>query len=145
MRVPEGCGAMRLFLLLKGPPEHDCPFDIAIAGQAACRSDVLRGSELRWIVLDIPEPVGGLVEIAVQGAARVSLAPYTDNGDTRIVSLGVAGFFICETDDVLTRLSIAEAIAVRDEKSMAFNRPPSPAEMFNRSRRSMPATAAADR
>jgi glycosyltransferase involved in cell wall biosynthesis/Flp pilus assembly protein TadD len=125
MLVPEGCYGLRVYFLLQGIPDADCGFDIEINMGEAHRSGTIHANEFRWIALELPEgSKDGVIDVTIQGTTQVDLAPRTGGLDSRVVSVGVAGFFLCEAADVLSRIAITEAIILRDQKSMAFNRPP---------------------
>jgi glycosyltransferase involved in cell wall biosynthesis len=125
MRVPDGSVALRLYFLLHGVPGADCSFTIDINMGETRRTDTIRGSEFRWVALDLFEsPEDGLIDVMIESTARTDLSKSSGGLDKRVVSIGVAGFFVCETADTLTRLAITEAIALGDPKSLAFNRPP---------------------
>lgn len=123
--VTPGSGPLRAYMLLHGTPDAECNFIIDVGmGDAGTRGTLLPG-EFRWVVIDIPAPgASDLLDFMIEGSAAIDLAPRTGGLDTRVISVGVAGFFLCETTEILTRVMIMEAILLKDHMALAFNREP---------------------
>jgi glycosyltransferase involved in cell wall biosynthesis len=117
-------GTLRLYLHLHAMPHLACPYDIRIPGGPAI-SGILPAGSFKWLSIDIEAPgPGGTLKVEMLSDASEDLALCTDGADTRVVSIGVAGFFLCVRDDVATRTDFIEAVALNDVESLAFNRDP---------------------
>lgn len=126
--LPDGAPrALKLYLRLHGFPHGDCPFALTVEGSGDTRRGVLREQEFRWIALDVTDAADTL-RLRIDGPATFDLGAITDALDPRVVSVGVAGFFLCAPGDLEARQSFVEAIAFDDFAPLHFARPPAGAQ-----------------
>jgi hypothetical protein len=119
-------GPLRLYLRVKAPPARAVEFEIRIEGGEAPALDALEANEAKWISLDLPACADAQPRhrILVRGHDWEDLAERTDGQDRRIISIGLAGFFICEADDNAARGAFLEAVSLGTVDDLAFNRAP---------------------
>lgn len=114
--------ALRLYIRLHGFPEGACPFRIELEG-CDPREGVLREQEFRWITLE-PRHHAGVLRVRVESCARFDIGTVTGGLDPRVVSVGVAGFFVCACDDLAARQAFVEAVQFDDLEPLHFAGPP---------------------
>lgn len=122
--IPQGTeGGLRFFLQIHGLPSRDCRWTIRLSDFGLVQTGELQPGVFKWVSFDIPNPPpGGILRVSIEGQSVVDLRTVTDGGDPRIVSLGVAGFYICGADDVQARAAFLESVALRNLDDIAFNR-----------------------
>jgi glycosyltransferase involved in cell wall biosynthesis/Tfp pilus assembly protein PilF len=110
--LPERHGLLRVYLLLKNFPGHDCPWRLRIKGLPTLRGRLLDGEE-RWVSFDYPMiDDGDVLRMNLRGE-RTELIRMSTNGSEKdyLASVGLRGFFICEADDAVSRTRLLEATA----------------------------------
>ncbi len=79
----------------------------------------------KWVTIDVdPLPDDRIIRLKIEGEAVDDLRAVTEGGDPRIVSIGVTGFFVCESGDERGRAAFLEATALDNLEELAFNRAP---------------------
>jgi glycosyltransferase involved in cell wall biosynthesis len=123
--APEGA-ALRLYLRLQGLPTVPCPYRVTSGAEVI--EGELHPHESKWLAINLPEGVSQgdhpTVELEIRGLAFEDLSTITNNSDPRVVSVGVAGFFLCRADDVIARSAFLEAAALGNVDDLDFNREP---------------------
>jgi glycosyltransferase involved in cell wall biosynthesis len=90
-------------------------FEVASPLPTSKQSGVLRPAERRWVVVDLPAAQTDTNIIAtLAGEQTQDLASRTGGLDRRVTSVGLEGFYVCERDDLASRLALAEALALHD-------------------------------
>lgn len=123
--LPEDSGgALRLYVQLHGLPTRECSWTATLAsGQR--QSGQLPQESFKWVSFDIdPTPEDRIIRLTIEGSSIVDLRSVTAGLDPRIVSVGVAGFFICRVEDAQARATFLEAVALGNLPDLAFNREP---------------------
>lgn len=116
----------RIYLELLGMPNRASQVRIdanGIEGQFEAR---LGANERRWVSIDIaghPQD-SATVTIDLVCDTFEPLGETTDGGDTRLISVGLCGLFVCEADDVAARTALMEAVLLTSLDSVSINRPP---------------------
>lgn len=109
--------ALRAYFLVRGLIEEECRYRLDVAAPADLPpiSGKLGPEERRWLVVDLPASSTGLtIEAALTGDTTQDLSGQGDGGDHRITGVGLQGLFLCETEDLVTRLLFAEAVALNN-------------------------------
>lgn len=119
----EGHHGLRLQLQLHGLPGKHSRWTVSIPEFGLEQSGDLHSGAFKWVSFDIPpaSATDGL-SILIEGHSIVDLRNVTEGLDPRVVSIGVAGFFICETGDTRSRSAFLEAVALGNIADLAFNR-----------------------
>lgn len=119
--LPEGAPrALRLCLRLHGFPVGGCDYAIHI-GEAEARRGRLREQEFRWLAFDVALPADETaLWLRIESAASFDLGTVTDGLDPRVVSVGVAGFFLSASGDLVSRQSFVEGVAFDDLAPLHF-------------------------
>ncbi|MEH0196590.1 glycosyltransferase [Caulobacter sp. CCNWLY153] len=112
------------YLHLRGLPSTPCSYVISV-GDEGRRGDLAPGQD-RWVKLDVPAEavVDGTLGVSLTGAVGEDLGGCTNGSDRRIVSLGLAGFYLCRAADDPARMTLMEAVALGNLDDIAFNREP---------------------
>lgn len=117
-------GSVRLYLQLHGLPARECSWTAVLADGQKQRG-LLPSGAFKWILFDIlPSPDDPVIRLSIEGQSILDLRTVTDGLDPRIVSIGVAGFFLCKTDDASARSEFLEAVALGNLSDLDFNREP---------------------
>ncbi|TGX48751.1 glycosyltransferase [Sphingomonas gei] len=117
--------AIRLCLQLHGIPNRQVHFTVDTSDPATSVAGVLKPGEYKWVTMTlVPDPAGA-IRLAINGNMSIDLAEVTDGDDPRLVSVGVAGFFLCRADDGQARLDFMEALTLGTLADLAFGGPPS--------------------
>lgn len=108
-------------------PDRECGWTVELAdGQP--RGGTLPRGAFRWTSFDIDRlPDDRTLRVMVEGSSTADLAPLTDGLDPRVVSVGLAGFFLCAKADIAARARFLECVALSTLDPLAFNREPLPA------------------
>lgn len=116
--------ALRVYLRIQGLPSTSCPYRVT-SGAAVIEGE-LRPHESKWLAIDIAgdDSDERTLELEISGSAFEDLSAVTNNGDPRVISVGVAGFFLCRADDVVARNAFLEAVALGNIDDLDFNREP---------------------
>jgi glycosyltransferase involved in cell wall biosynthesis len=116
--------ALRIYLRLQGLPSMSCPYRIS-SGATVVEGE-LRPHEGKWLAIDIAgdDSDERTLELEISGSAFEDLSAVTDNGDPRVISVGVAGFFLCRADDMIARNAFLEAVALGNVDDLDFNHEP---------------------
>lgn len=115
---------MRLCLRLHGIPGRDLRFVIGTGDPAHRVEGLLKPSEFKWVTMTLlPDPAGS-IRLNIAGNASMDLSEVTAGGDPRVVSVGVAGFFLCAAEDGQARLDFLEAMTLGTLDDLAFGRRP---------------------
>jgi glycosyltransferase involved in cell wall biosynthesis len=121
--LPAGApDALRLYVCLHGFPRGECAFQLRVEGGPA-RCGVLREQAFRWIALDVAGHED-VLRVRVESPAHFDLGTTTGGLDPRLVSVGVAGFFVCARDDTAARQAFVEALQFDDLAPLHFARAP---------------------
>jgi hypothetical protein len=84
----------------------------------------LQPGEFKWVQAEHPptdEPRAAL-DVSLDGFETEDLAHRTQGLDNRVISVGLAGFFLCAADDAISRATFLEAVALGNLAELAFNR-----------------------
>lgn len=120
--LPTGVrGLVRLYIQLHGLPVGECGFVIELEGRLPLSGSLPAGA-FKWVSFDVDPLNHPVLRLTVEGSATVDLRTVTDGLDPRVVSVGVAGFFICGADDAEARSTFLEAVALGNLPDLAFNR-----------------------
>jgi glycosyltransferase involved in cell wall biosynthesis len=120
--VPPDTGPLRLYLHLHGPPSLACPYRVRWSGSARLLEGVLRPGGFRWVTLEIEPPADLVLRVTLEGDMSQNLGGVTDGLDSRVVGVGLSGFFLCAADDMAARADFLEAAALDNVQDLAFNR-----------------------
>ncbi|MDR3508716.1 MAG: glycosyltransferase [Caulobacteraceae bacterium] len=120
--LPDRHGPLRVYLRLHGLPGRASDYEIK-AGDLRLGGNLHPG-QFKWIPLDVPatETPAPVLEICLEGGQTEDLAGRTQGLDPRIVSVGLAGFYLCGADDADARAAFLEAVALDNLADLAFNR-----------------------
>ena len=122
--VEEG---VRLHLQIHGLPDRECRCDVTLSN-GQCRSSTLNAGAFKWMSFDIDAPPADrCLRLTVEGMTTADLSSLTKGLDPRIISVGVAGFFLCAKSDIDARTRFLEAVALGTLDTLAFDREPCPA------------------
>ena len=124
--VEPPCRTYRLYLQVLSMPHTACSFAISVNGIDDLAVGVLAPDERRWICIDVPGSAvtDGTIEIEVASSTFEDLGETTTGGDSRLISIGVCGFYLCDIDDTAARLALVEAIALGTVDALSVNHPP---------------------
>jgi Glycosyl transferases group 1 len=114
--------SMRLCLRLHGVPGRDVRFAIGTADPARSVEGILKPGEFKWVTMTLLPDPAGVIRLNIAGNASLDLAEVTAGGDPRVVSVGVAGFFLCAANDGQARLDFLEAMTLGTLEHLAFGR-----------------------
>lgn len=111
--LPENRKALRVYLLLKNFPNHECPWRLRIKGLPSIAGTLQLGEE-RWVSFDYPVMDDGNVLRAKLRGEWSETIQMSTGGTMKdyIASVGLKGFFICEADDAVARTRFLEAAAL---------------------------------
>jgi len=113
---------LRLYVQLHGFPRGECPWTVSLT-DGRSQKGVLPPGAFKWIHFDIDTiPQDHVVRLTVEGTTSFDLRTVTEDGDPRVVSTGVAGFFLCHASDMEARAALLEAVALGNLSELAFNR-----------------------
>jgi glycosyltransferase involved in cell wall biosynthesis len=123
--IPDGMdGRIRLYVQLHGLPERESTWTVSLA-RGPQQKGIVAPGQFKWISFDIDAiPEDHVLRLTIEGSAIVDLRSVTDGLDSRIVSIGVVGFYLCRADDGEARASFLEAVALGNLADLAFNREP---------------------
>ncbi|WP_257554599.1 glycosyltransferase [Sphingobium sp. CFD-2] len=121
--VPENVnGPLRLYLRLHGLPTGSCAWQASVTG-GTVEHGVIDPGSFKWVSLTIDAPpLDRCLHVMVEGEGTLDLTTVTGGLDPRIVSVGVAGFFLCRAEDAEARSQFLEALALGNLDELAFNR-----------------------
>jgi hypothetical protein len=108
---------LRLYLRIRGVLDQPCEWSLAITSPANRRGVTgrLARDEWRWETFDLPASDGPSIFAATLIADQTQdLALRTGGLDRRVTSIGLVGFYVCETDDLAHRLAFQEALLFHD-------------------------------
>lgn len=113
---PTRQGGYVLYLGLRGlpgtpaVPEPEVDYQVRVLGTGSEERGSLRRDEHRWVLLAIPSETvhdGSVrVRLVSSGNCEFGDAPYV----SKIVTLGILGFYFCKADDLIGRLRFFEAL-----------------------------------
>jgi glycosyltransferase involved in cell wall biosynthesis len=111
--LPQGRGLLRVYLLLKNFPNHECPWRIRIKGMPTLQGRLLNNEE-RWVSFDYPViDDGDVLRLNIRGEWSELIRMSTGGSDKDyLASIGVRGFFICSADDAVARTAFLEAASL---------------------------------
>jgi glycosyltransferase involved in cell wall biosynthesis len=118
---------LRIHLDLRAP-EAPCAWSVSVMDGAQVLHGDLPPGGRQWISFDVPAALvqSGVLTVQLVGTAEVDVTESTGGLDTRVLSLGCAGFFVCPANDIEARLAVLEAISLNYVDQLAFNREPAP-------------------
>lgn len=122
--APAVSGPLRLYLRLHGLPTRATPYQVRLARKEKGVSGVLKPGEFKWVTLDVDPAVDPILHVDLWDGESESLAKVTGGLDTRVVSVGLCGFIICDVSDPAARAAFLEAAALGQIEDLAFNREP---------------------
>jgi hypothetical protein len=104
-----------LYLALRGTPGSGTVCTVRSEGVPPIEVDLAPDQD-QVIVLELPATpeVVRQVTVSLSSSAAIDLSGITEGMDNRIVGPGVRWFYACKKDDVLARVSMAEALAMGD-------------------------------
>lgn len=125
-RVRQPHGPLRVYARVVGLPGHSARAFMEVDGVEASNAVELNPGEAKWTAVDLPARNTGeqVHQLILHGDRAEDLAERTGGGDPRIISVGLAGFFLCEADDAAARAAFSEAVALGHLGDLAFNRAP---------------------
>jgi hypothetical protein len=109
--------ALRAYFLIRGLIDEDCRYrlDFASPAELAPLSGKLGPEERRWLFVDLPHAATGLtIQASLTSDTVQDLSEQGDGLDGRITGVGLQGLFLCEADDLVTRLLFSEAVALNN-------------------------------
>jgi hypothetical protein len=117
IRIDGPHGALRMWLRIRGVLELPCrwSFDVTSPSGVRPQSGALGPDEWRWIQVDLPAsetPTDFLATLMADQSQ--DLAPRTGGLDRRVTSMGLAGFYVCERDNLAHRVAFSEAAIMND-------------------------------
>jgi glycosyltransferase involved in cell wall biosynthesis len=123
MRMPDGIDVTCiLYLFLHGPPAEatkPASTTIDIAEGPLWTGDVAAGAHRTVkIVLNENFVRKGAMRMRISSEAAFDLRRITNGRDEHVVSVGLAGFFLCREDDLLGRLSLMECLQMGDMRPL---------------------------
>ncbi|MHB8283839.1 MAG: hypothetical protein ACYDD1_04105 [Caulobacteraceae bacterium] len=121
-QAPTGEHDLRCFLQLRGASEPT-PFSLNVEGPDLSLTGTLGPGEVRWIPIDLPAASRAApISILISGSKTFDLSDETGGLDTRVISVGVAGFIAYELCDAVGRVGFMEALTFGTLDRLAFNR-----------------------
>src|SRR5262249_33685570 len=78
-----------------------------------------------WLPIDLPARSDARPQhrVRLAGDQFEDLRESTGGKDPRCIAVGLGGFFMCEADDVVSRVAFSEAVALGILKDLQFDRP----------------------
>lgn len=117
-------GNVRLYIQVHGIPSQNCAWTVEL-GDGQTQQGILPVGAFKWISFETAcAPDDNVVRLNIEGHSITDLRTVTDGLDPRVVSIGVAGFFLCKADDAETRSTFLEAVALGNLLDLSFNREP---------------------
>jgi glycosyltransferase involved in cell wall biosynthesis len=117
IRIAEAHGPLRIWLRIRGVPDLASRWSLEISSPEGMRpiGGELAPEESRWVRIDIPGSDSGSLFSGILSADRSrDLAERTAGLDRRTVSVGLAGFFIHERENLADRIAFHEAVLLDD-------------------------------
>lgn len=111
--LPADRKMLRVYLLLRNLPTHECPWRLRIKGLPAISGTLALGEE-RWVSFDYPViEDGDVLRMKLRGGTTETIKMST-SGTVKeyTASVGLKGFFICEADDAVSRTKFLEAASL---------------------------------
>jgi glycosyltransferase involved in cell wall biosynthesis len=108
---------LRAFIQIRGLIAEACRYRLDFASPAGLPplSGKLGPEERSWLIVDLPHAATGLtIQASLTSDTTQDLSKQGDGLDRRITGVGLLGLFLCEADDLLTRLLFAEAAALNN-------------------------------
>ncbi|WBQ16667.1 glycosyltransferase [Sphingobium yanoikuyae] len=125
LRFLDQKGPVRGFIKVHAPPGEATKFEVSAPAAGVFVEGSLQPDEFRWIAIDIADiaaPEG--FHIRFKTSRPVDLDEVTGGADSRVISLGVGGFYFCHADDLVARANFIEAMTIGGLRQLAFNREP---------------------
>jgi len=119
-----------LYLALRGTPGSESVCTVRSEGVAPIDVDLAPDQD-QVVVLELPANPEAIrqVTISLSSSTAIDLSGITEGMDNRIVGAGVRWFYACKKDDILARVSMAEALAMGDFRRL-IRRPPHGPDYF---------------
>lgn len=117
LRIERGHGPLRAFFQFRTPDDVSTTWslDFIAPDTIGSMSGDLAADGRQWVSVDLPASAEGLtIHALLKSTQTWNLSQTTNGADQRTVSIGLAGFFICERDDQAARLDFVEAVATED-------------------------------
>jgi glycosyltransferase involved in cell wall biosynthesis len=108
---------LRIYLRIRGILDQSCEWSLEITSPVRRRpvTGRLAPDEWRWQTFDLPASDDRTTFAATLTADQTQdLALRTGGLDRRVTSIGLVGFYVCETDDLVHRLAFQEALLFHD-------------------------------
>lgn len=123
--LPRDRGPLRAYFRLHGLPQRTSRYRLSIGERIQVEGSLPAG-EFKWLSFDLPAATAdkGVLHVVLEGDTTEDLSPLTQGLDPRLVSVGLTGFFLCESGDAPARAAFLEAIALDDLGGLAFGREP---------------------
>jgi len=104
---------LRVYLLLKNFPNHECPWRLRIKDLRSIAGTLQMGEE-RWVSFDYPVLNDGNVLRAKLRGEWSETIKMSTGGTMKeyTASVGLKGFFLCEADDAVSRTRFLEAASL---------------------------------
>jgi glycosyltransferase involved in cell wall biosynthesis len=111
---------LRIYIRIRGAPAQPSDWVFEVARPLERRmAGTLNPEEYEWLVLDLPASKEGTTfQAKLSGCHSEDLGGLTHGADQRVVSVGVAGFYICEAGDLSARMAFAEAAGMGSFRSL---------------------------
>ncbi|MEP9360926.1 glycosyltransferase [Sphingomonas sp. KR3-1] len=111
---------IRLYLQLHGIPRRELRFTIDTGNPAIDIEGELKPGEFKWLMMTLVPDSTGVLRLEIGSSTSIDLGEVTEGGDPRVVSVGVAGFFLCLEDDAPARLAFVEALTLGTLADLEF-------------------------
>lgn len=123
--VPDATKPHRLYLDLLGMPHIACELRIDANGREGLEEALFEPNERRWLSVELP----GLTAPDQPMTVDLQCTTFEDltktvGSETRMIAIGVRGFYLCEAGNVAARMALMEAITLSTIDSLSANRPP---------------------
>lgn len=111
--LPEDRKPLRIYLLLKNFPNHECPWRLRVKGLSGLSGTLTHGEE-RWVSFEYPElDDGNVLRMHLRGEWSEVIRMNTGGSEKDYkASVGLCGFYICNADDAVARTAFLEAAAL---------------------------------
>jgi glycosyltransferase involved in cell wall biosynthesis len=119
-----------VYLALRGTPGSETVCTVRSEGVPPIEVDLAPDQD-QIVVLELPAAPEATRQIAISlsSSTAVNLSAITEGMDNRIVGPGVRWFYACKKDDILARVSMAEALSIGDFRRL-IRRPPHGPDYF---------------
>ncbi|MBV9062681.1 MAG: glycosyltransferase [Alphaproteobacteria bacterium] len=125
-----GGSKLLIYVGLRGLTDGECQCILKSEGARPVQITLPPASdEVAILELDASGEAKRAITVSIAGSRAADLSVWTEGRDPRVIGPGVLWFYICRNDDVLARVSMAEALATRGYARLQ-RQPPAKPDFF---------------